>query len=204
MSYFKKIYEDPSRNLNSIIRYSGIYCIRPETDSNHVMDMMAMCHSISDIIYEKKGIKLDLKELIYRCYTHDLDEVLTGDVQRGLKYYNNKIHNAIDEVAEELLNKTYKEEFVDDIRNAKDIEDPCGVIVKMADTLQSSMKIYEECKLGNFHFTRVIKEHNEFLSDLLNKVSGTKFEFTDILTDIIKDFKRIIELECKNNINYNF
>lgn len=203
MNYFKQIYEDPSRNFNSIIRYSGTYCIRPETDSNHIMDMMAMCHIISDVIFEEKGIRLDLKELIYRCYTHDLDEVLTGDVQRGLKYYNDKVHEAIDNVAEELLNKTYKKSFVDDIRNAKDINDPCGIIVKMADTLQSSIKIYEEFKLGNFHFTRIIQEHKIFLQDLLDKVSETSYEFTDVLINIIKDFKRIIELEC-NNINNNF
>ena len=203
MNYFKQIYEDPSRNLNSIIRYSGTYCIRPETDSHHIMDMMAMCHIISDVIFEEKGIRLDLKELIYRCYTHDLDEVLTGDVQRGLKYYNDKVHEAIDNVAEELLNKTYKKSFVDDIRNAKDINDPCGIIVKMADTLQSSIKIYEEFKLGNFHFTRIIQEHKIFLQDLLDKVSETSYEFTDVLINIIKDFKRIIELEC-NNINNNF
>mgnify|MGYP000768122541 CR=1 FL=1 len=204
MNYFKKIYEDPSRNLNSIIRYSGVYCIRPETDSCHVIDMMAMCRNIADIVYEETCIKLDLKELIYRCYTHDLDEVLTGDVQRGLKYYNNKIHEAIDEVSEELLEKTYRREFVDDIRNAKDINDPCGIVVKMADTLQSSMKIYEEYKLGNFHFLRILKEHNEFLNDLLDRVSDTSFEFTNTLVNIIKDFKRIIELECKYNINNNF
>ena len=144
-----------------------------------------------------------IKELIYRCYTHDLDEVLTGDVQRGLKYYNDKVHEAIDNVAEELLNKTYKKSFVDDIRNAKDINDPCGIIVKMADTLQSSIKIYEEFKLGNFHFTRIIQEHKIFLQDLLDKVSETSYEFTDVLINIIKDFKRIIELEC-NNINNNF
>ena len=159
---------------------------------------------VADIVYEETCIKLDLKELIYRCYTHDLDEVLTGDVQRGLKYYNNKIHEAIDEVSEELLEKTYRREFVDDIRNAKDINDPCGIVVKMADTLQSSMKIYEEYKLGNFHFLRILKEHNEFLNDLLDRVSDTSFEFTNTLVNIIKDFKRIIELECKYNINNNF
>ena len=101
------------------------------------------------------------------------------------------------------LNKTYKKSFVDDIRNAKDINDPCGIIVKMADTLQSSIKIYEEFKLGNFHFTRIIQEHKIFLQDLLDKVSETSYEFTDVLINIIKDFKRIIELEC-NNINNNF
>lgn len=178
---FKEIYENPMRNLNNVVRYSGVFCMKPENDGYHIIDMMAMCMKIADIIefdYHSKHTgdtkSIDRKDLIYRCYIHDLDESLMGDISRTIKYFNDEIYDAINSVADELMESTFSSNLVKDIRASKDANNLCGLIVRVADTLQSSIKIYEECKLGNFHFEKVIKENITFVANLRDKIFKSK------------------------------
>lgn len=210
---FREIYENPMRNLNNVVRYSGVFCMKPENDGYHIIDMMAMCMKIADLIefdYSSKNSKdnqlVDRRDLIYRCYIHDLDESLMGDISRNIKYFNDNIYDAINEVADTLMESTFSTSLVKDIRSSKDADNLCGLIVKVADTLQSSMKIYEECKLGNFHFEKVIKENITFVSNLREKIFKSKlssgsssFEDSAIntLLSIIDDFEAELDEEIK-------
>lgn len=201
-NYFKILYKDPSRNLNNVIRYSGVYCTRPESDGAHVIDMMALSLKISSIIREKTGIVLDKKDLIYRCYVHDLEEACSVDLPRGIKYYNQKILESFNEVVSELLKLNYSEEMISDIHTSKDINSPEGIVVRVSDTIQASMKIYEEHKLGNYHFDKLMIEHSDYLSDLVDKIrksllfkSDEYKEMMNVLVDIVYDFKRTIDKE---------
>lgn len=210
---FREIYENPMRNLNNVVRYSGVFCMKPENDGYHIIDMMAMCMKIADLIefdYSSKNSKdnqlVDRRDLIYRCYIHDLDESLMGDISRNIKYFNDNIYDAINEVADTLMESTFSTSLVKDIRSSKNADNLCGLIVKVADTLQSSMKIYEECKLGNFHFEKVIKENITFVSNLREKIFKSKlssgsssFEDSAIntLLSIIDDFEAELDEEIK-------
>lgn len=211
---FREIYENPMRNLNNVVRYSGVFCIKPENDGYHIIDMMAMCMKIADLIefdYSSKNSKdnkssVDRKDLIYRCYIHDLDESLMGDISRNIKYFNDNIYDAINEVAGILMESNYSSSLVKDIRSSKDQDNLCGLIVKVADTLQSSMKIYEECRLGNFHFEKMIKENITFVSNLREKIfksklnnSSSPFEDSAIntLLSIIDEFEAELDEEIK-------
>lgn len=210
---FREIYENPMRNLNNVIRYSGVFCMKQENDGYHIIDMMAMCMKIADLIefdYQSKttGSKesIDRKDLIYRCYVHDLDESLMGDIPRTIKYFNDTIYDAINEVADDLMESTYSSSLVKDIRSSKDSNNLCGLIVKIADTLQSSIKIYEECRLGNFHFEKIIKENITFVRDLREKVFKSKVangssafdsSAVDTLLTIIDEFEAELDEEIK-------
>ena len=182
--YFKEIYNNPSRNLNNVVRYSGIFCMKKETDGYHVIDMMSICLYIYEEL-KNYGVTLDIKDLIYRCYIHDLDEVLVGDIQRNIKYYNEKIYESINEVVNNLLHKNYSEGLIKDFSNSKNLHEINGLIVKVADTLQSSLKIYEEVKLNNFHFNKVITEHIVFIKDLKDKVMKSLETFKRCDRDLI-------------------
>lgn len=182
--YFKEIYNNPSRNLNNVVRYSGIFCMKKETDGYHVIDMMSICLYIYEEL-KNYGVTLDIKDLIYRCYIHDLDEVLVGDIQRNIKYYNEKIYESINEVVNNLLHKNYSEGLIKDISNSKNLHEINGLIIKVADTLQSSLKIYEEVKLNNFHFNKVITEHIVFIEDLKDKVMKSLETFKEYDRDLI-------------------
>jgi 5'-deoxynucleotidase YfbR-like HD superfamily hydrolase len=207
---FKVIYENSMRNLNNVIRYSGVFCIKPETDGYHTIDMMAMCMKIADIIEDAQRnsdtqVVIDRRDLVYRCYLHDMDESLMGDISRNIKYYNDNIYNAVSGVVDDLMKSNYSKEIVDDIKSSKDKDNICGLIVKVSDTLQSSMKIYEECKLGNFHFEKVIKENVLFVENLRNAVLGSSLtniypEAINVIIDIIDDFKTELKSEIENNI----
>lgn len=198
VDYFDEIYKNPSRNLNNVTRYSSIFCIRDETNGYHVIDMMSICL----YIYEKlmdKGVTLDIRDLIYRCYIHDLDEVLTGDIQRNIKYYNDSIYDSISSVTREIMRKTYCENIASDIVHSKDIDNINGLIVRVADTIQSTLKIYEEVKLNNFHFNKIMEEHYGFLNNLRDMLNNSNFESNDVndhaillLCDIVDSFRNKI------------
>lgn len=208
---FKALYENPMRNLNNITRYSGVFCMKPESDGYHTIDMMSMCMMIADLIESKLSryeieIKLDRKDLIYRCYLHDMDESLMGDIQRNIKYYNSEIYSSITKVVNEIMELSFSGDIVDDIQSSKDPDSLNGLIVKMCDTLQSSMKIYEECKLGNFHFKRLIEENIVFVSNLKKVIEDSLVSQSDVygepeaaivLCDIVDDFIG----ELKDEIN---
>lgn len=204
MSYFNEIYESPLRNLNNVTRYSGVFCIKPENDGYHTIDMMSMCMKIADIIEESTSTVIDRRDLIYRCYLHDMDESLMGDISRNIKYYNDDIYRSINEVVDDLMSKNFSSELVKDINSSKDKDNVCGLIVKISDTLQSSIKIYEECKLGNFHFKKIIEENINFvinLKKIITSSDGISYNVSVILTDIIHDFEKILldEITRLNN-----
>lgn len=167
--------------------------MKPENDGYHTIDMMAMSMKIADVIESKSDIVIDRRDLVYRCYLHDMDESLMGDISRVIKYHNDEIYNSINKVVDDLMGSTYSKSMIDDIKSSKDIDNVCGIIVKVSDTLQSSIKIYEECKLGNFHFNKVISENIVFVENLRSiikksKLVNTNPEVIESLEDIILSF----------------
>lgn len=209
---FKLLYENPMRNLNNVTRYSGVFCMKLENDGYHTIDMMSMCMKIADLIEselsedEIKESELDRKDLIYRCYLHDMDESLMGDIQRNIKYFNNEVYNSITKVVDEIMKSSFNGKIVNDISDSKNTESLNGLIVKMCDTLQSSMKIYEECKLGNFHFKRLIEENIGFVENLKKVITSSgvnqypnpvRLKSIKVLNMVVEDF---IE-ELRDEIN---
>lgn len=212
-SLFKEIYENPMRNLNNVTRYSGVFCMKPENDGYHTIDMMAMCMKIADFIEfdqigEKSPIKIDRRDLIYRCYLHDMDESLMGDISRNIKYYNSEIYNAISSVVDDIMDSSFTDEMIEDIKSSKDKNNICGLIVKIADTLQSSIKIHEECRLGNFHFKKIIEENIIFVGNLrdiiqsseLSSKNSAAIRAIDTLLDIVDEFEHELSAEI-NRLN---
>lgn len=200
MSNFKDFYENPMRNLNNVTRYSGVFCMKPENDGYHTIDMMAMCMMMADKIELASSLKIDRRDLIYRCYLHDMDEALMGDISRNIKYYNDDIYKAVNDVANDIMSSTYDRNIINSIKSSKDIHDICGLIIKVSDTLQSSIKIYEECKLGNFHFNSILEENVGFVyklngiirsSSLINKYPDAII----VLLDIVDDFHKALKSE---------
>lgn len=208
---FKELYQNQMRNLNNVTRYSGVFCMKPENDGYHTIDMMAMCMKIADLIEDEMASKvnpgdpisiIDRRDLIYKCYLHDMDESLMGDISRNIKYYNDNIYNAISDVVNDLMSINFSKKIVNDIESSKDKNNECGLIVKVADTLQSSMKIYEECRLGNFHFKRIIEENIIFVRNLKNIVSSSTISdynpvFISALLGIITEFEEELGEEIK-------
>lgn len=211
---FKEIYENPMRNLNNVTRYSGVFCMKPENDGYHTIDMMAMCMKIADFIEldqmnEKDPIKIDRRDLIYRCYLHDMDETLMGDISRNIKYYNSEIYTAISSVVDNIMESNFTDDMIEDIKSSKDKDNICGLIVKVADTLQSSIKIYEECRLGNFHFKKIIEENIIFVGNLrdivqsseLSSKSSSTSRAIDTLLDVVDEFEHELSVEINRLTN---
>lgn len=199
--YFGEIYKNPLRNLNNVVRYSGVFCMKPESDGYHTIDMMAMALKIAEIIESTSNISIDRRDLIYRCYLHDMDESLMGDISRVVKYYNDDIYNSINAVVDELMESNYPKWMIRDVKSSKNIDNVCGLIVKVSDTLQSSMKIYEECKLGNFHFNKIISENLVFINNLRLIIKESRLTTTN--PDVIESLDKIIVSFSENLTTLN-
>jgi len=120
----------------------------------------------------RNGHSIDLGVLLERALVHDLDESLTGDVLRTVKYGHPGLKQSLDEVSVRLLS-TLEDELSIDIltawRAAK-TDDVEGDIIKVVDLLQVITYISEEINLGNLHVTPILSECAEYIRDVVKEL----------------------------------
>jgi 5'-deoxynucleotidase YfbR-like HD superfamily hydrolase len=165
------------QNLINVYRFSGVNLIKSESVSDHVWSMnciaLSIVPEINKIARKSSGYsKLDfvnLKELIYKITIHDIDESLYCDIPKPFKYYDAKIHNAIESTANKLMSKNLGKDLYKDIVNAKDSTTE-GLLVRFIDILQVAIKLTTEYRMGN---TLIVKNLDEtygyldsYMSDL--------------------------------------
>lgn len=166
-------------NLVHTNRYSGKLLIKNESVSDHVWSLCAYALIIVPKLNIQKDVtaqyRFNLKEIIYRCVVHDLDESVSLDIPRPFKYHNKSILTAIEQTNEDLIREVYESNIVDDILNAKTLDSAEGILVKIFDSLQTAHKMKTEVMLGN----KLIK------SELPN-VIGVMSDFMSFLTETDK------------------
>ena len=107
------------------------------------------------------------------------------------------------------MESNFTDDMIEDIKSSKDKNNICGLIVKIADTLQSSIKIYEECRLGNFHFNKIIEENIIFVGNLrdivqsseLSSKSPSTSRAIDTLLDVVDEFEHELSVEINRLTN---
>lgn len=196
-NFFKDSYKDPLRNLVNVQRFSGKFLIKPESVSDHYVDMFSICRSLAVELSIHTELKIDIRDISYRIFTHDADEALICDVPRSLKYYSAEITEAIGKVVTSMLHESYPSKFIEDIETSKDVSNINGLIVKLGDVIQARYKIYEEAvELGNRSFNIELKNSEEYLIEVQNKVSKmiyytheVKSHVWDIIQNVIDSTK---------------
>jgi len=156
MNLFDNLFNYPARNHRVITRYSGKFTIRPENNSTHISDCIAIALWFSNWINNDNKNYFNLKELIYRIAIHDNDEIII-DLPRPYKYYKDRLgkHTLLDAVKltnELILMDNYNSNQVNDIKHAKDYNVVEGALCELIDKVQASLKIYEEYYILNNKF----------------------------------------------------
>ena len=161
-------------NLNSIIRYNFMFKVIPESVSAHSFQ----CALISLKLYEeyKADFKLDLNKMILMSLLHDVPEIKTGDLPYLLKKENKELKKIVNDCEEKYMRELFSEDifklFLE--YNAKSSVE--SILVKISDVLSSYVYAKQELNMGNKNFDRVIKNCEDDLIALGEKLNSFKIK----------------------------
>lgn len=190
---FLELVSSPLMNLEHSWRYSGTKLVEKESLSQHIVDTIMMGIKICDEINTISQDTLNVERYVMKATFHDLEEVITGDVPRPLKYFNDDTRDSLkgvaDDVAFRLFNKEfhYAPEFYELWRDAKEGKE--GFILKIVDTLVVANKVVKEVTfLNNNYMLRVAHEVSCYLTELHDYVDSghAPFEDTQVVSYISK------------------
>ena len=172
---FTELMSSPLMNLDHTYRYSGTKLVESESLSQHIVDTIMMGIMIIDDVNHILGYELlDPSKYVMKAVYHDLEEAITGDIPRPLKYYNEATRTSLKDVADKVAKDLFKSQFNDSQSHyeiwekAKDSFE--GYILKIVDTLVVATKVIKEVKmLNNLYMLRVAHEVRQYLEELHEK-----------------------------------
>lgn len=208
---FLKLIDSPLLKTDNVNRYSGIYQASPELLSVHIVDVQFLALMIArNFEYLEEPVHIGI--LLEKCLIHDIDETLTGDFTRLVKYSSKTCHDALEAVAESVVSEISKDvDKSDYILNIwKDSKNDTieGYILKLCDMFSVIKKISKEVDfLGNNNFLKVAIEVRSYIDDLKQTIPSYLFysEYTenyiksllngvtDYLDKLILDHKDVID-----------
>lgn len=155
-----------TRRVSHVVRCSGVPKIRSELVAEHSYYTTYYSYLLARDLMTQ-GIEVDIGKLLSRSVVHDLDESVTGDVVRGVKYRDHEMKSKWDNVANEVVKDIGDELGIDifeDWSTAKDhsVE---GQILKFADLVSVTAYFMEELECGNRHMLVTLKENFNFISE---------------------------------------
>lgn len=197
----KDLVFNPILRSNEVKRYSGVRMQEEETLSQHIFEVSALSYMIANKL-TSLGEDIDTSEILKRCLLHDFDEIVTGDVQRNVKYASPAIKMAMDNVAShgvERLEDSYKELLGSDFYSewSKSKVGKEGFVIKLADMLVVARKAMIEVDIyHNYSAMKVVSElvnHLKNLAKTFEEFKEYKKASKEYLLDIIDDVSTSIE-----------
>lgn len=171
---FLDLVSSPLMNLDHTYRYSGTKLVEPESLSQHIMDTVMLGLKIIDEANHLAGKEvLDPKAYVMKAIFHDLEEVITGDIPRPLKYYDKDTTASMKHVAEEVAYRFFEKEF-HQVNTCYDLWESAkhgdeGFILKLVDTFVVVSKTLKEVSLlHNYYMLRVAHEVSQYLKEVLD------------------------------------
>lgn len=171
MLNIKEMLAGSIRRLSHVNRYSSVPVQRRESVADHTCHVCLYALLIGKSIQADSGISVDFGQLLTTGLVHDLDEALTGDFLRTVKYETPGLRDALNGASVRVIQKMEKDLNVSgllgDWEDAKDdtIE---GQILALADLLSVASYIIEETYSGNRHIIGIYPELIDYLDKLLN------------------------------------
>lgn len=213
---FIKIISSPMLQTNNVYRYSGTKMIEPESLTTHVYETQMIGYMIIHHLNSKCGESLDKGLYLEKVLHHDMEESMTGDVVRTLKYHNPSVLRELQSVAKEVAEDLYFQYFEDDKGELFDIWDNAksgkeGFILKFVDTLTVVNRVVKEVEyFKNIYFLRVAYEVSYYLRDLKDLIQKNPYKYTqssvDYLTEVIngafETLDKILEKNQEVALNY--
>lgn len=202
---FLKLVSSPLMNLDHTYRYSGTKLAESETLSQHIVDTIMMGLKIIDTL-NSNGMNLSTKEYVMKATYHDLEEVITGDIPRPLKYHDKVTLQSMRDVADEVAKELFKQEFTDwnihfyKWQLAKNGNE--GFVLKLVDNLVVVNKVVKEVSLlHNYYMLRVAHEVKQYTTELKNSTEdyiigwtpGAKAYIYELLDGAIQAMQDILD-----------
>lgn len=146
--------------MKYINRWALMRNTNAESLSQHSHEVAAVSYALAVIGNRRLGKNYDAPRAALLGLFHDMPEILTGDLPTPVKYYNDEIKSAYDEVEKtacEKLIDTLPEDMREDFtplffKQEDDIQ--LWKLVKAADKISALIKCVEERKAGNTEFSK--------------------------------------------------
>lgn len=171
----KQVLFNPAMNMTAVQRYGCTRLAEPENLAVHVAEASMMSYIIASKL-KSLGQEVNIGLLLEKCLVHDIDEVITGDIVRNLKYATPEIHEGIEKVACSAVNKVSEliegatELTVTWERSKLGVE---GLILKLVDMLCVVRKAMTEVELyNNLAALKIISELKNHLVKLSSVISN--------------------------------
>lgn len=133
-----------------------------ENICEHSHQVAVIAHALAVIGNEKFAQHYNADRAALLALYHDTTEVITGDLPTPVKYYNEQIVHAyqdVERIAGERLLAMLPPEFVptySPLFNKEEADLPLWNLVKAADKLSALLKSIEEVNAGNREFTAAV------------------------------------------------
>lgn len=201
-SFYGLMTESPYMKLNNVFRYSNKRLIERESTAQHTIQCQLICLWICDQLKDL-NISINEKLVCYKALTHDLDECVSCDIPRNIKYHDLDTLKKINDISDELLVASgMPETRIKDIHDSKHDGTLEGYIVALVDIIQAYTKIEQEYLLQKS--TDTLRLMYEALGNLHNRIIEfydkidpvVEIFFTQLLKDMIIHSNTITGLNC--------
>jgi 5'-deoxynucleotidase YfbR-like HD superfamily hydrolase len=202
----KSIIYSPILTLGSVVRYSGVYLSKPESVADHTLQVCIISVIIGKYLINE-GEPLSLGDLSLKAIFHDIDESVTCDIPRNIKYFNFSIKDELDNISNILVNRLGDETGFNSLhhiwKNSKD-ESIEGFIIRVTELVQVTKKIIEEISLlGNMYMIKVLLESTGGIDNLIEFIETSSLSKLAkyCLCDILMQCNDLLEIERNKYAN---
>lgn len=146
--------------MKHIDRWALMRNSRPESLSEHSLEVAMIAHALATIANVRYGRSLDVGRAAIVGLYHDASEIITGDMPTPVKYHSSQIRDAYKQVEHEAKERLLAK-LPDDLRpayedlfsqHASDDDAYLHRLVKAADKISALIKCIDERQAGNAEF----------------------------------------------------
>ena len=156
--------------MKYIDRWALMRNTRKETLTEHTLETAFIAHSLAVIENRRFGGNVNADRAALLAIFHDAPEIITGDLPTPVKYYNENIKTAYNEIEAAAENRMLDLLPADLRPDFEDLFKPCDEhlkkIVKAADKLSALIKCRDEIAFGNRDFKSAEESSLKAVKDL--------------------------------------
>ncbi|MBQ2943463.1 MAG: 5'-deoxynucleotidase [Ruminococcus sp.] len=155
--------------MKYINRWGLMNNTREENISEHSLEVALLAHALVTIANERFGANLSADRAAVMGIFHDAGEIITGDMPTPIKYYNEDIRTAyqqIERVSEQSLLSMLPEDLrtvYEPLVDSSKADMELLPYVKAADKLSALIKCICEIRMGNTEFAKAERTIRESL-----------------------------------------
>jgi len=132
--------------LSAVQRFSQSKLATPESVLEHSGSVCLFAYFIGNQLIQE-GHSIDMGQLLSKAIVHDIDECLTGDIARPIKYSSEEIRSMLNEIETNAVADIDDQTYMNGVLNKDWLTAKVGVegsIVALCDVLTVVYKCYDE------------------------------------------------------------